>query len=302
MDEQARVGQQDTGGGPDTSGYLTYLRTNRDFTAPAVAAAIRSIEVDEPDRPLRVLDAGTGAGGALRELAAWVRATGPSGQGTVTAIDVDERAVEAARSELDPDVAELIDIQVADLHEVASQAASTGNRFDLIWSSDVVWPATFDDPAAVVRALTGALTPGGVLALFTTNYYQSMMLPGHSRVERLIRTASELTWGLPADGATHYERLGAWMREAGLGDVRPTAFPLAALTDADPAARVYMETIVWPEMRHAVASHGREAGMNDADVARAEELLNPTSPSWIGADPDTYVLQPTLLWTGHGPA
>lgn len=72
----------------------------------------------------------------------------------------------------------------------------------------MVWPATFDDPARVVAELAGALTPGAVLALFTTNYYQSMFLPGHSRLERLIRTASEITWGLPDDGPTHYERLG----------------------------------------------------------------------------------------------
>jgi hypothetical protein len=31
-------------------------------------------------------------------------------------------------------------------------------------------------------------------------------------------------------------------------------------------------------MRHAVASHGRAAGMNEADVTRAEELLDPDSP------------------------
>jgi hypothetical protein len=38
-----------------------------------------------------------------------------------------------------------------------------------------------------------------VVALFYSNYYQAMFLPGHSRLERQLRTASELRWGLPGD-------------------------------------------------------------------------------------------------------
>ncbi|MEU3271210.1 class I SAM-dependent methyltransferase [Saccharomonospora sp. NPDC006951] len=289
----------DTGAGPDTSGYLEYLRTNRDFTAPAVAAAVSAITPGTRGRPLRVLDAGTGAGGALPELAGMVRA---AGGGTVVAVDADPRAVEAARKlvgqrRLD----QVSEVRVADLRAVAAEAAETGDGFDVIWSADVVWPATFADPSAVVRALAAALNPGGTLALFTTNYYQSMFLPGHSRLERLIRTASELTWGLPDDGPSHYERLGAWLREAGLGGVSVRVFPLAA-SATQPAARAFLERITWPEMRHAAASHGRGAGMSEADVARAEELLDPRSPAWVGAGQDAFVVQPTLLWTGEAGA
>jgi hypothetical protein len=75
-------------------------------------------------------------------------------------------------------------------------------------------------------------------------------------------------------------------------------FPVTAPA-TEPAARAFLEQIVWPEMRHAVASHGRAAGMTDADIARAERLLDPVAPTWIGADPDNFVVQPTLLWTGR---
>lgn len=293
----------DTGAGPDTSGYLNYLLTNRDFTASAVASAVKSLAPKlPPGRGARVLDAGTGAGGALPELVALARSD-PNRAGAVMAIDIDARAVETAKVQLgEAGLADApVEFRVADLREIADEAASTGKRFDVIWSADVVWPATFDDPGAVAAALAGCLTPGGTLALFTTNYYQSMLLPGHSRLERLIRTASEATWGLPDDGPTQYERLGAWLREAELIEVELRVFPVAAMA-SEPAARAFLAQIVWPEMRHAVASNGRSVGMSESDVARAEELLNPASPDWIGADPDAFVVQPTLLWTGCTPS
>lgn len=186
----------------------------------------------------------------------------------------------------------------ADLQEVAAAPADCGGPFDLIWASDVVWPATFDDPSQVVAELSGALAPGSVLALFTTNYYQSMLLPGHSRLERLIRTASEITWGIPDDGPTHYERLGAWMRQAGLFEVTVRAFPVTAAS-SQPEPRPYLEQIVWPEILHAVDANGCAAGMTDEDIARANSPVTPESPDWVGADPHGYVVHPTLLWTGQ---
>lgn len=289
--------RNDTGAGPDASRYVDYLMTNRDFTASAVAAAIATIELAKSGHPVRVLDAGTGAGGALHGLADLVR----DSQGTVVAVDLDPRAVEVARGLLEgSSLKDYVDLRAADIRDVVQEASAGDGLFDLVWSSDVVWPATFDAPGSIVRLLADSLVPDGVLALFTTNYYQSMFLPGHSRLERLIRTASELTWGLPDDGPMHYERLGAWMREADLVEVTVRSFPLVVSSIADNfAARAYLEQIVWPEMRHAVSANGRAAGMTDYDVARAEELLDPTSPDWVGGDPASYVVQPTLLWTGR---
>lgn len=293
-----RPERADTAAGPDTGRYLDYLRTNRDFTAEAVGAAVATLDPGDLGRPLRILDAGTGAGGALPGLAGLVRRA--ARRGSVLAVDLDARAVDAAAQVVDQLVlAAWVELRTADLHQVAGEARISDQRYDLVWSSDVGWPATFEDPAEVVATLAGALVPGGTLALFTTNYYQSMFLPGHSRLERLIRTASELTWGLPLDGATHHERLGAWLREAGLVDRSLRVFPVSAPVAQEGAARAYCERIVWPEMRHAVSSRGRAAGMTSVDLEHAEELLDPGSPSWVGADHDAFVVQPTLLWTGR---
>jgi hypothetical protein len=70
---------------PGLAGYLT---TNRDFVDTAVAQAVAALDL--PARG-RVLDMGTGAGGAIPHL---VRAVGPSGQ--VLAVDLNP-AVAALR-------------------------------------------------------------------------------------------------------------------------------------------------------------------------------------------------------------
>lgn len=284
-----------------TDRYVDYLRLNRDFTAPAVTAAISSITPPGPSPGPRILDAGTGAGGALTGLADLAHRNGA--EGIVTAIDLDPRAVNTAQQYVDEhQLQDTVEVHEADLLQVAGEAAHEGTGYDLIWSSDVIWPGTFEDPGSVVAALRAALSPRGVLALFTTNYYQSMLLPGHSRLERLIRTASEKTWGLPHDGAVHYELLGDWMQQAELGDITLSCFPMAAASlPAGSTARAYMEEIVWPEMRHAANTNGESAGMTTEDLRRAEELLNPDSPGYIGADPAVFTLHPTLLWTGTRP-
>lgn len=64
------------------------------------------------------------------------------------------------------------------------------------------------------------------------------------------------------------------MRPAGLAGRPPGVHPVSGpLTD--PTVKRYVEGIVWAEMRHAVTSRGREAGMDDADLARATDPLTP---------------------------
>jgi tRNA A58 N-methylase Trm61 len=165
---------------------IAYLTTNRNFLAPAFAQAVAALDL--PDGA-RVLDAGTGAGGALPPLA---RAVGPGG--SVVAIDLNPATVAiAADYAAQAGLAGNVTLQTADLTDLLTAAAApSGERFDAIWASDVVWPGNFADPAATVSLFAQALKPGGVVALFYSNYNQSTFPPGYPRLERLLRTASEL--------------------------------------------------------------------------------------------------------------
>jgi SAM-dependent methyltransferase len=278
---------------PRLAGYLT---TNRDFLAPAVAQAVASLKI--PDGA-RVLDMGTGAGGAIPPLA---QAAGPTG--TVLAIDLNPAVIALARRHAaQAEAAATATVQTRDATDVlADTAATPDTAFDAIWTGDVVWPGNFDDPGQVVRLMAQALKPGGVVALFYSNYYQSSFLPGRSRLERTLRTASELRWGLPADGPRHYERHLAWLLDAGLEEVRLQVFPLVGFpADEDPRVRAYLESAVWPELLESAAAYGAAAGLSPAELEEVRALLTPGSPRYIMGEPGFFIVHPTIMATGRRP-
>ncbi|MGC9438120.1 class I SAM-dependent methyltransferase [Streptomyces sp. WG5] len=276
----------------DEAMLTTYLKTNRAFMAPVVEQAVGLLGLEGRRR---VLDVGTGAGGGLVALA---RAAG--GRARVLGVDRNEGALALAREHAkEAGVLDQVHTETADLDEVAARA-SGDDRFDAIWASDVIWPGNVEDPAAAVARLAGALSPDGVLALFTSNYYSSTFLPGHTRLERRLLTASELNWGIPADGPDHYARHVHWMTAAGLRDVRLHVLPRVGFpADADPTVRPYLERVVWPELLAAARARGEDAGMSKEDIARAEDLLTPGRPEYVVDEPGYYLVHPTLLVTGR---
>ncbi|WP_186781630.1 MULTISPECIES: cyclopropane-fatty-acyl-phospholipid synthase family protein [unclassified Streptomyces] len=275
----------------DEAGLITYLTTNRAFMAPTVEQAVGLLDLAGSRR---VLDVGTGAGGGMVALA---RAAGE--QARVLGVDRNESALALARRHAaDEGVLHQVRTEAADLLEVAAKASEEG-RYDAIWASDAIWPGNVEDPASAVAQLAEALVPGGVLALFTSNYYSSTFLPGHARLERQLLTASELDWGIPADGPHHYARHLHWLTAAGLRDLRLHVLPRIGFpADSDPAVRPYLEDVVWPQLLAGARSQGTEAGMTRKDLARAEALLTPGNPEYVVDEPGYYLVHPALLVTG----
>ncbi len=275
-----------------TDTITTYLSTNRAFVAPAIEEAMSTLDLGGRRR---LLDAGTGAGGGLVALA---RAADPAAR--VLGVDRNADALELAAAYAEKEgVADRVETREADLLEVLAEAARPGEGFDAIWASDVVWPGNFPDPEAAVAALAGALNPGGVLALFSSGYYQATFLPGHSWVQQKLRVASQLNWGIPGDGPTHNERLVHWMSAAGLRGPRVRLVPRVVFPlEEDPTARPYLERVVWPELLDAAQECGREAGMSEAELERAVRLMTPGSDGYALDEPGYHLLHPMLLVTG----
>ncbi|WP_077057453.1 class I SAM-dependent methyltransferase [Streptomyces sp. MP131-18] len=275
-----------------TDTVTTYLLTNRAFVAPTIGEAMRTLDLGGRRR---LLDAGTGAGGGLVALA---HAADPDAR--VLGVDQNADALELAAAYAEREgVADRVETRQADLLDVLAEAARSGAGFDAIWASDVIWPGNFPDPEAAVAALVGALNPGGVLALFSSGYYQATFLPGHSRVQQKLRVASQMNWGIPGDGPTHNERLVHWVLAAGLRGPRVRLMPRAVFPlEDDPTARPYLERVVWPELLDAAREQGREAGMSEEELARAVTLMTPGSDGYALNEPGYHLLHPMLLVTG----
>jgi SAM-dependent methyltransferase len=277
----------------DSDTAQAYLQASAVFFAGNVAEAVRRLDVRDG---MRVLDAGTGAGVAIRPLA---EAVGRSGH--VLAIDISAKAIALATRSSGAEGLPQVRLQVVDLRELVSTSAGS---FDLIWAGDLFWPGNFSDPAAMIADTVGALAPGAGLAVYTSNYYQSTFLPGHPRVDLLLRAASMRRWKLPADGApTHHDRHVRWLSDAGLEDVSLEVVPRVAFP-VGPDQRIvrdYLEQAVWPDFLQAARDEGRGAGLTEDDLARIEALLAPGQPSYVVDEPGFYVMHPALVITGRRP-
>lgn len=272
--------------------------TRRDFLAPAVRRAVASLRLPAG---AWVLDAGTGSGGALPALA---RAVGAAG--TVRAVDIDPDVLAPAQDyAARHGIAARVSVEYADLLDVVERAAiDPGGGFDAVWVGGAVRPENFAHPDLAVAAMARALRPGGVLALFCRQGDQAMFLPGHARLERLVRAASQLHHRGVGDGHRHGVCYLHWLQAAGLEKVTLDVVPRVGLgTDGDPTIRTHLETTVWPAMLGSALAHGPQAGMIDADIDELRSLITPGGPRYVLEDPAYYVLQPTILAVGRrGPA
>lgn len=262
-------------------GLASYLVSNRNFCAPTITGAVAALALPAG---ARVLDAGTGAGGALPVLAAAVGHTG-----SVLGVDLNPAVVALAAEH----AGEGADLRAADLREVLAT-----ERFDAIWAGDVVWPGNFDDPGAVVEEMVAALHPGGTIALLSSGYYRATFLPGHSRLELLVRAASYLRWRLPPDGPHHHDRHLAWLLAAGAVDTAVHVLPRIGFP-TEHAVTSYLEGTVWPEMTRSAAEHGRDVGLTDTDLADLTALTTPGGPRYVVDEPGYHVVQPATLTSGR---
>ena len=247
----------------------------------------------------RVLDFGPYGGVAFPFLAHAVGTTG-----SVLAVDNHPPFVALAADYAEQTgVADRVTVQLGDISEVLADAATTPEKaFDAIWAYDAILAMYCEEPADVVRQIAQALRPGGIAAIFYNNFYNATVLPGHSRLERGLSTASEIDLGLPANGPRHKGRHLAWLQAAGLDNVSLTMFPQVCFpVDSDPTLRPYLEQGVWPFLRNLATNHGATAGLSTAEVDEIHRLTTPGHPDYILDEPGYYYALPTTLATGRRP-
>ncbi|MDQ3761421.1 MAG: class I SAM-dependent methyltransferase [Actinomycetota bacterium] len=278
------------------SSFLAQLTIGREFYAPAVERAVASLNLAAG---ARVLDAGTGGGGAIPPLARAVGATG-----SVLAVDRDPTlAALASDYAKEAENADRVTVQVGDIIKVLADASTAPeNSFDAIWAADVVYPVYFAEPADVIRQMAQALRPGGIIALFYPKHNYATFLPGYPLLEHGLLTASEISWGAPVDGPRHRERHLSWLLDADLEDVSLKVFPQAYFpVGTNSTARQFLELGVWPILRENAVNFGAEAGLSTEDVDKVQRLLTPGDPHYVLDEPGYFIVLPATLSTGKRP-
>jgi SAM-dependent methyltransferase len=130
---------------------------------------------------LRAVDVGCGALGWLRILSEWV---GSSGQ--VVGTDIDERLLDAARSFVEAEGIDNVELSVDDLFESKLEAES----FDLVHARYLIAPlGRGSEQVASHRRL---VRPGGLLVLEEWDLGSWHFNPPAPAAERLIRLLSEI--------------------------------------------------------------------------------------------------------------
>ena len=265
------------------------------FMLPAVRFAIDALALPGGSFGL---DAGCGPGAFFPVLS---EAVGESGQ--IIGLDLSDAHREHARRQIElHHFQQCVSLIEADLREALPFAE---NAFDWIWSANVVWPSSFANPAAVVKELARVVKPGGILALFFTDWLRGKLLPGYATLERLHSNAAEMRYTGESVIAPHLqpEQAAGWLREAGVRGVQIRTYlaqyqaPLSPRVASALHACFVEEFLTPPEISRYV----RAAGTGEAAWEIWLRLSDPSSPEYILKQEDYHCFWPgTLTWGRKG--
>lgn len=271
------------------------LHATRSFMNPAYRSALGHLRLPNGSAGL---DIGCGVGNIWPVVAEVVGA-----ETRLSALDPSQHCVAEAHKEVDSsDFETPVQLHHTDLE---SFAATPAQRFDWVWSADVLWPTYFADVAAGFKSCAELLKPGGTLAFFTANYYRSVFLAGYARLESLVLLASQQAWGVELAGnPNYYENARSWFQEAGLTDITLTLHPMV-YTASDFAeredVRAYLERVVFPDYRRAAAAHGASVGLSQTDQELLARLTDPDSHDYLLRRSGYYGYHVGILVSGKTP-
>lgn len=274
------------------------------FVQPAFREALERISERLPgEEPLRILDAGCGPGGVFPLFADVF-----GEEATVIAVDNSEPHLEVAREQVRRhDLEGTVSVE---RHDLSEGPRSKWETFDVLWFSNVLF--FFEDPMAMLERYQELLHPRGVVAAFYGGWDRATFLPGHPHLEALIyQTRMTDLDRCPADwrereGASHPERMPAWLTAAGFQAVRHDVLPVTYRRDSsggiEEDARSYLEQRLSEGIRESILAAGEEAGLSKSARERALGLLTPESDAYVLDQPGYYCHVPTLLTTAMLPA
>ncbi len=185
--------------------HESVLRGHRQRTAEDSAAYL----LPHLRRGMSVLDVGCGPGTITGDLAARVA------PGSVTAVDLFDDALIAARAEIQRRNLPNVSFATADVHDLDF----ADDTFDVVHAHQVLQHVA--DPVGALREMRRVCAPGGIVAARDADYAGFSwfpQLPALDLWRDLYRRAARSNRGEPDAG----RRMLSWALEAGFNDITPT--------------------------------------------------------------------------------
>jgi SAM-dependent methyltransferase len=159
---------------------------------------------------LRLLDIGSGPGTITVELAARLS------PGRVTAVEINDAALDLTRAEAAAHDCRNLDYVVGDVHALDF----ADDSFDIVHAHQVLQHV--GDPVQALREMRRVCRPGGIVAARDSDYAAFTWYPDEPRLDQwlaLYHRAARANGGEPDAG----RRLLAWAHAAGFSSVRATS-------------------------------------------------------------------------------
>jgi arsenite methyltransferase len=262
-----------------------WLDVHIEACRPEYEAMLRSVGL----RPgWRVLDAGCGSGSYLPLIA---EAVGPAG--AIAALD------------LAPDNIAVVERRVAGWEHPTPVEARAGSvaslpyadhAFDAVWCAATTQYLTDDELAATLAEFRRVVRPGGIVAIKDFDATLWRFLPAPAGIFTHVAEAAALGGLVPAAGCLRTPSLGAWLRRAGLGEVRSRTTLVERHAPLGPASRQLWGDLFtdWPAL---ASGYDHPA----ADRALWARLSDPAEREGLLDDPDFSCSEGHVLAVGVVP-
>lgn len=287
---------QPSGNDPPDPAAIDYaeseLRYNR-FMTPAYRTALATLGLPA-DRPSRGLDIGCGPGGLFPLLD---EATG--GRASILGLDLSAPHLAAAHTLIDDSgLATRVRLERADLRQPLPLADAA---LDWAVAFDVLWPALFERPDAVVAEMARVVRPGGRVAVWFLAMARGVTLLGYPEIDAYVEMAARRSWLGGAAPEHHPERAIDWLLAAGLANASLTWHSVAGGAPLDSAARDFLGGYLLPERRTLGRDELAAVGMDDPTWHRWRTLSDPDSEDFVLARDDYHYRHVALLAAGTVP-
>lgn len=246
--------------------HESVLRSHRQRTAENSAAYL----LPHLSQGMSLLDIGCGPGTITADLAERIA------PGQLTAVDITDDALAAARAEVHARNITNVSFATADVHALEF----ADDTFDVVHAHQVLQHVA--DPVVALRAMRRVCAPGGIVAARDSDYAGFIWYPQLPMLDRwleLYQRAARANGGEPDAG----RRLLTWAQEAGFDDITPTGgiWCFATPEDRDWWGGMWADRILHSALARQLVDSGMASTAELTEISTAWQAWAAAPNGWL---------------------